>query len=67
MNWVVAMAELPDEVVAGVLRLLTDERAELAQVHEMVHQIHMEALRDAPITLHDVTQAWVEANLPGGS
>ena len=67
MNWVVAMADLPDEVVAGVLRLLTDERADLAQVHDMVHQIHMEALGDAPIALHGVTQAWVGANLPGGS
>ena len=67
MNWVVAMADLPDEVVAGVLRLLTDERADLAQVHDMVNQIHMEALGDSPIALHGVTQAWVEANLPGGS
>ena len=67
MNWVVAMADLPDEVVAGVVRLLTDERAELAQVHEMVQQIHMESLRDAPIALHGVTQAWVEANLPGAN
>ena len=67
MNWVVAMADLPDEVVAGVLRLLTDERADLAQVHDMVNQIHMEALGAAPIALHGVTQAWVEANLPGGS
>ncbi len=67
MNWVVAMADLPDEVVAAVVRLLTDEREELAQVHEMVHQITMDALADAPIRLHDVTQAWVDANLPGGS
>ena len=67
MNWVVAMADLPDEVVAAVVRLLTDEREELAQVHEMVHQITMDALADAPIRLHDVTQAWVDANLPAGS
>ena len=67
MNWVVAMSDLPDEVVAGVVRLLTEERDELAQVHEMVEQIHMEALRDAPIALHDVTLEWMQANLPGGS
>ena len=67
MNWVVAMADLPDDVVAAVVRLLTDEREELAQVHDMVHQITMDALADAPIQLHDVTQAWVDANLPGGS
>ena len=66
MNWVVAMDDLPDEVVAAVVRLLTEERADLAQVHDMVHQIHMETLRDAPIALHDVTRAWVEANLPEG-
>lgn len=66
MNWVVAMADLPDEVVAGVVRLLTDERRDLAQVHEMVRQISMDALADAPIQLHDVTQAWVDANLDGG-
>ncbi len=63
MNWVVAMSDLPDEVVEGVVRLLTEERDALAQVHEMVEQIHMESLRDAPITLHGITQAWVEANL----
>ena len=67
MNWVVAMADLPDDVVAAVVRLLTDERDELAQVHEMVRQITMDALADAPIRLHDVTQAWVDANPSGGS
>lgn len=67
MNWVVAMSDLPDDVVAAVVRLLTDEREELAQVHDMVHQITMDALADAPIQLHDVTRAWVDANLPGGS
>ena len=65
MNWVVAMADLPDPVVEGVVRLLTEERDALAQVHEMVEQIHMEELRDAPIALHGVTQAWADANLRG--
>lgn len=66
MNWVVAMSDLPDEVVAAVVRMLADEREELAQVHDMVHQITMDALADAPIQLHAVTQAWADSNLPGG-
>jgi len=48
------------------VRLLSDDRAELAQVHEMVEQIAMPALLDAPIALHDVTQAWVDGNLGSG-
>ena len=66
MNWVIGIADLPDEVVAGVVRLLTDERDALAQVHDMVNQIDMASLLEAPIALHPVTQAWVEANLYGG-
>ena len=66
MNWVIGMAELPEEVVENVVRMLAEDRDELAQVHEMVRQIHMASLVDAPIALHPVTQAWVEANLPGG-
>jgi len=67
MNWVIGMAELPGEVVGNVVRMLADDRDELAQVHEMVRQIRMESLLDAPIALHPVTQAWVEANLQGGA
>ncbi len=63
MNWVVAMADLPDEVVEGVLRLLTDDREALAQVHEMVAQIDMARLSEAPVRLHEVTRSWVERNL----
>ena len=66
MNWVIGMAELPGEVVGNVVRMLAEDRDELAQVHEMVLQIHMVSLLDAPIDLHAVTQAWVEANLRGG-
>lgn len=66
MNWVIGMAELPEEVVGNVVRMLAEDRDELAQVHEMVRQIHMASLLDAPIVLHPVTQRWVEANLQGG-
>ena len=65
MNWVVGMSELPGEVVGNVIKMLAEDRDELAQVHEMVRQIHMASLVDAPIALHPVTQAWVEANLQG--
>lgn len=63
MNWVVGMADLPEQVVDGVLRLLTDDREALAQVHEMVDQIDMARLREAPIRLHNVTQTWVDLNI----
>jgi len=66
MNWVVGMADIPADVVQNVVRLLSDDRAELAQVHEMVEQIAMPALLDAPIALHEVTQAWVDGNLERG-
>ncbi|MYJ16463.1 MAG: TAXI family TRAP transporter solute-binding subunit [Gemmatimonadetes bacterium] len=63
MNWVVGMADLPEQVVDGVLGLLTDDREALAQVHEMVDQIDMARLREAPIRLHPITQSWVDLNL----
>lgn len=63
MNWVIGMADLPEQVVDGVLRLLTDDREALAQVHEMVDQIEMASLREAPIRLHHVTQNWVDLNI----
>lgn len=65
LNWVVAMSEVPDDVVGLVLRLLADERDELGQVHEMVNQIRMGSLLVAPIEAHAATQAWMTAHLPG--
>ena len=66
MNWVIGMADTPPDVVRSVVGLLADDRAALAQVHEMVHQITMPVLLEAPIPLHDVTEAWVSANLRSG-
>ena len=66
MNWVIGMADIPPDVVMSVVHLLADDRAALAQVHEMVHQIAMPVLLEAPIALHDVTEEWVNANLRGG-
>jgi len=65
MNWVVSMADLPDDVVDGVLQLLTEDREALAQAHDMVNQIDMARLREAPIRLHRITDDWVTWNLPG--
>ncbi len=66
MNWVIGMADLPEEVVGNVVHVLAEERDALAQVHDMVNQIDMASLIEAPIGLHAVTQAWVDANLVGG-
>ena len=65
LNWVIGMADVPEDVVGSVVHLLADERAALAQVHGMVNQIDMAVLLEAPIRLHAVTQAWVEGNLGG--
>ena len=65
LNWVIGMADVPEDVVGNVVHLLADERAALAQVHGMVNQIDMAVLLEAPIRLHAVTQAWVEGNLGG--
>ncbi len=64
MNWVVAMSGLSGDVVDGVLRILTDEKDALAQVHDMVNQIDMARLLEAPIALHEATAEWVDDNLP---
>lgn len=66
MNWVIGMADIPPDVVRSVVGLLADDRAALAQVHEMVQQITMPVLLEAPIALHDVTEEWVNANLRSG-
>ena len=66
MNWVIGMADLPEEVVGNVVHVLAEERDALAQVHDMVNQIDMASLLEAPIGLHAVTQGWVDANLGDG-
>ncbi len=65
LNWVIGMADVPEDVVGNVVHLLADQRANLAQVHDMVNQIDMASLLDAPIRLHAVTQEWVDGNLGG--
>ena len=63
MNWVVAKADLDDDVVRAVLNILGPGRVSLEQVHDMAKQIDLARLVDAPIPLHAVTQVYVD----GGS
>ncbi len=67
MNWVIAMADLPDDVVGHLLNVLTTEREALAQVHEMVNQIEIARLGEAPIALHEVSRVWFAENVPGAA
>lgn len=65
LNWVVAMEDVPSDVVSHVLHLLAEEQNDLGQVHEMVNQVRMESLLVAPIDVHPTTQEWMTAHLPG--
>ena len=60
MNWLVARADLDEDVVRSVLNILGPERVSLERVHEMARQIDLATLADAPIPLHAATQAWVD-------
>jgi TRAP transporter TAXI family solute receptor len=58
MNWVVADEALSDEVVDGLLSILTTDRVSLERVHEMAKQIDLADLDEAPIPLHAAAQRW---------
>jgi len=60
MNWIVAREDLDEVVVRNLLGILRDEKAELEQVHEMVRQIDLATLQDAPIPLHAGARGWGE-------
>jgi TRAP-type uncharacterized transport system substrate-binding protein len=60
MNWLVARAQLDDEVVRSLLNILGPDRVSLEQVHDMAKQIDLARLADAPIPLHAATQAFIE-------
>jgi TRAP transporter TAXI family solute receptor len=59
MNWVVAREDLEVDVVRMLLSILRDDRAALAQVHEMAGQIDLALLREAPIPLHPGVEDWL--------
>lgn len=58
MNWVVGRADLDGHIVKTLLDILQNDRASLAQVHEMAKQIDLSRLADAPIPLHPAAAAW---------
>lgn len=64
MNWVVAREDLDPAVVSNLLGILRDERASLAQVHEMAGQIDVKLLSQSPIPLHPGADAWLKAEGP---
>jgi len=60
MNWIVATEALDGSVVRLLLNILRDQRDQLVQVNAIANQIHVEALRSAPIPLHPAAAAWLE-------
>lgn len=62
MNWIVGTSALDDHVVELVLRILSEERGRLEQVHGIAAQIELETLEDrAPVPLHDAAARWISA------
>jgi uncharacterized protein len=61
INWIVALESLNGDVVRALLKLLSDDRATLEQVHDMAKQIDLERLGDPPIPLHSATVGWLES------
>ncbi len=64
-NWIVARADLPDDVVRSVLTILSEERDRLERVTTIANQIDLDALHDAPIPLHPAAEAWLAENRGG--
>lgn len=61
LNWIVAREDLADDVVTRILDLLRDEQDGLAQVHDIVRQIDLAALRGStPVPLHPAAAQWIE-------
>ena len=58
LNWVLAPERLSNDVVRGVLTVVTDAREGLEEAHEIVQQMDLDHLQDAPIPLHPGTQEW---------
>ena len=59
MNWLVAKADLDDDVVGILMNILGPGRVSLEQVHDMAKQIDLATLVDAPIPLHRATEAFL--------
>ena len=58
LNWVVARADLDDEVVRQLLDVLDQRRGELVSTTDIARQIELGRLSDAPIPVHPAAEAW---------
>jgi len=58
-NWLLARADLDEDIVLNLLQIVTEEKDRLIRVTSIAEQIDMEALRSAPIPLHPVVEAWL--------
>lgn len=59
LNWIVGMESLDDEVVEILLKIMSEDRVSLEQVHDMAKQIDLARLEDPPIVLHPATARWL--------
>jgi TRAP transporter TAXI family solute receptor len=64
LNWIVARADLPDEVVILLLDILRGEADELRRVVDIAGQINLTNLHAAPIPLHPAVRQWLEDAAP---
>lgn len=58
LNWVVARADVEDEVVRQLLDVLDQRREELVATTDIARQIDLGRLSDAPIPVHPAAEAW---------
>ena len=61
-NWIIARADLADEVVVNLLNILRDDRDSLVRIHEMASHIDLANLGEAPILLHAAVERWLAGN-----
>ena len=57
LNWIVARADLEDEVVRSVLNVLDQRRKQLVATTDIARQIDLGRLSDAPIPVHPAAEA----------
>jgi hypothetical protein len=64
MNWVFARADVPDPIVIALLDALHNRIDELTTVNDVVRQIDLSALENAPLRLHPATVEWLRTSPP---
>lgn len=66
MNWIVARADLEDEVVRRLLDVLDARRQQLISTTDIARQIDLGRLSDAPIPVHRAAEEWArDHGVPG--